>query len=196
MSDNVCPVNSNIQVLDRALYVLDILAAEGKPMNATDIATRTELNRSTVHRILEALSLHGYLDKNEHGLYKMGMKVVAMAGNYINSLELITISQPHLWDLTYSLDLSSYMAILSEKDVVYVAHADPYRRSSVYMEIGWRAPAYATAHGMCLLSQFSSDVFDAYFANFSFKKLAKNTITNVHELKQELRKVRTHGYFD
>jgi len=188
-------VETNVQVLDRAFAVLEIVSNERtSALSAAEIAEKAQLNRSTVYRLLESMAAHGYIEKNPQGRYRLGIKLVSLAGNYINSLELVTIAQPYLWDLAYQLNLSSYMAILSGAEVVYVARADSFRRNSVFTEIGWRAPAYATAHGLCLLSQFSAAALNTVLANVTFDKLAKNTVTNADDLKKMLREVRARGY--
>lgn len=193
--DNENTVETNVQVLDRAFAILAIVSNESASfLSVAEIAEKAQLNRSTVYRLLESMVAHGYIEKNPQGKYRLGIKLVSLAGNYINSLELVTIAQPHLWDLAYQLKLSSYMAILSGVEVVYVARADSFRRNSVFTEIGWRAPAYATAHGLCLLSQFSSASLDTILANMTFDKLAQNTVKNADDLKTLLREVRTRGY--
>ena len=184
---------SNVQVLDRALKLIDILAPE-KELGVSEISSRAGLNRSTVHRLLEALLLHGYVEKTENGLYRIGMKIIIIAGYYINKLELITVALPHLWDLAISLDLSVNMAILDGFDTVFVARADPYRNSSIYSEIGMHTPAYATAHGQCLLAQFTLEALDQIIKKYTFEKRTENTITDSEALKDKLRKVRKQGY--
>lgn len=187
-------ITTDVQVLDRAFNLIDIIAESGKDLAVEELVEKTGLNRSTVYRLVEALAAHGYLEKTEQSHYRLGMKVVSLAGCYVNNLDLISIAQPYLWDTSYKFGLTCYMAVLSDTDIVYVARADSFRRGSVFMEIGWRIPAYATALGWCLLSQFPIQALEGQMEKVLFRKFAQNTVKSFGELSVQLRNVRQDGY--
>ena len=185
---------TDVQVLDRAFWLIDIISESGKDLSIAEITEKAELNRSTAYRLAEALTAHGYLEKTEGGKYRLGMKVVSLAGCYINSLDLISIAQPFLWDMAYKFGLTCYMSVLSGTDIVYVARADSFRKGSVFMEIGWRVPAYATALGWCLLSQFPYDVLEQMMEKVEYRQFASGTVKDFRELYGHLRRIRQDGY--
>jgi len=185
---------TDVQVLDRAFWLIDIISESGTDMSIGEITEKSGLNRSTAYRLAESLTAHGYLEKTANGHYTLGMRVVSLAGCYINNLDLISVAQPFLWDLAYKFGLTCYMAVLSGTEIVYVARADSFRRGSVFMEIGWRVPAYATALGWCLLSQFPVHVLESMMEGAEYKQFAKNTVRNFGELASFLRQTRQDGY--
>ena len=44
-----------VQVIDRALSIVNLLAASGQPRSACEIGEKLELNKSTAHRLLAVL---------------------------------------------------------------------------------------------------------------------------------------------
>lgn len=104
-------ITTDVQVLDRAFNLIDIIAESGKDLAVEELVEKTGLNRSTVYRLVEALAAHGYLEKTEQSRYRLGMKVVSLAGCYVNNLDLISIAQPYLWDTSYKFGLTCYMAV-------------------------------------------------------------------------------------
>lgn len=73
------------QVLDRAFLLIDIISESGTDMSIEDLAEKSGLSRSVAYRLAESLTAHGYLKKTANGHYTLGMKVVSLAGGYINN---------------------------------------------------------------------------------------------------------------
>ena len=69
-------VPSGIQVLDRALLVLDTVAREG-PSSLADLRRATDLPRPTVHRLAVALERHGVLARDGDGRFRLGRRLAA-----------------------------------------------------------------------------------------------------------------------
>ena len=59
---------------------------------------------------------------------------------------------------------------------------------------GTRFPAYATSMGRVLLADKPADWLDDYLARTSLHGFTGHTITSPAELRQELRKIKTHGW--
>ena len=69
-----------VQSLDRALDILETLAASGE-LGVSEVAARTGLVVSTTHRLLAGLADRGYVGRNPaNGRYALGFKVLELAG--------------------------------------------------------------------------------------------------------------------
>lgn len=181
----------NIQVLDRALNIMEFLADENHPKSIKEICSATNLNRTTTYRILQTLLARGYIaiDSNNH--YFLGIKLVALASCRINNLELEIDSRPFLSQLSQSLGLSVYLVQLDKMDVVYLSCTHPHTSYRNYIEIGTRVPAYCTAHGKCLLAGFSQNLLHKKISTYT----TENNITiSIDNLFQELKTIREQGY--
>lgn len=62
------PVRKNlIQVVERALNILEVIRDSKEPMRAIDIARQIELSSAAANNIVRTLFIRGYLDQNENG---------------------------------------------------------------------------------------------------------------------------------
>jgi DNA-binding IclR family transcriptional regulator len=72
----VVSVTSGIQVLDRAIALLDTVAQNG-PSSLTDLQDVTGLPRPTTYRIAVALERHGVLARDADGRFFLGHRLAA-----------------------------------------------------------------------------------------------------------------------
>ena len=74
------PVNSRIQSVDRAVDLLEAVAAAGEPETAPALADRCRLNRSTAWRLLATLEHHGLVERDPaSNRYSLGFALVRLA---------------------------------------------------------------------------------------------------------------------
>ena len=76
-----------VQVLDRALNVLNALAARSGECSLAELAGDVRLHKSTVHRIVMALEHHRVIYKNpETGRYRLGLKLFELGSAAITAV--------------------------------------------------------------------------------------------------------------
>lgn len=83
-NDVEVPNTSGIQVLDRAVYLLNVIAAQ--PSNLTQLCEHTGLPRATTHRIAVALEKHRLIQRDEEGRWRIGQGVIELAPRSNNRL--------------------------------------------------------------------------------------------------------------
>lgn len=83
-NDVEVPNTSGIQVLDRAVFLLNVIAAS--PSNLTQLCERTGLPRATAHRIAVALEKHRLIQRDEEGHWRIGQGVIELAPRSSNRL--------------------------------------------------------------------------------------------------------------
>ena len=76
--------HSGIGVLDKAVEILDSVAAE--PSSLATLVERTGLPRATAHRLAVALEAHALLSRDKSGRFVLGPKLGALAGAAGDSL--------------------------------------------------------------------------------------------------------------
>lgn len=79
------PATSGIQVLDRAVFILSVIAT--KPRNLSDLCDITGLPRATAHRIAVALEKHRLIERNSSGLWTAGRALTEFAPTTTSHLE-------------------------------------------------------------------------------------------------------------
>lgn len=187
-------MSDQVQIVERVFAILEYLSLSSGPKGPTEIANATGLHKSTVYRILNSMCKIGYVEKTDEGSYYLGIKLVEIVSNHINSLELQTEARPFLYDLRADLGLIVHLGILSEHEVVYVEKLDINHDLRMYTQIGLRVPAYCSSLGKCLLSSLSGEDVEAIIYGHPLIKYTSNTITSIEELKNHLREVRLNGW--
>ncbi len=185
----------SVQTLDRAFDILELLSRERQGMSLTAISTRVGLNKSTVHRILASLRERGYVEKREDGrTYRLGLEFIELSSLFLNSLELKTEAQPILHRLSRQADQTVFMAIMQDREVVYIDKIETFSSLRRYKIIGQRRPLHATSLGKALLSGLSDAQIGRLYAGHEFERLTANTIADLPSLLREVELTRRRGW--
>lgn len=187
-------MEENVRVLERTFTILEVLAYAQKPISLASIVQKSELSKSTVHRLLQTLLEKEYVSKNLDGNYSIGSKFIELASYHINSLELQTEANPFLSVLYSQLNLSVHLGILDGFKLVYVTKLDLFPTARNFARIGYETPAYCSSIGKTLLAMLSGKDLESFLDQCEFEKFTDNTITTATQLKKHLRQVRTQGW--
>lgn len=183
-----------IQVIDRALDILEALAHSRNPLGISDLARKTDLSKTTVHRILHTLLERGYVEKSMEGTYVIGPKMFHTLSYHINSLELQAEAKPFLHALQKQLNLTVYLGVLDGPFVSVIEREASDRSDETFTQVGRRLPAHSSSMGKCLLACLSSDELEETLYEAELTSYTPNTITSKNELKKHLHEVRKNGW--
>src|SRR5271165_1875118 len=74
-----------IQVIDRMMSLLDVLAKRSGSVSLKELAQATSLHPSTAHRILNDMVIGRFVDRGEQaGSYRLGMRLLEL-GNLVKA---------------------------------------------------------------------------------------------------------------
>lgn len=183
-----------VQVIDRTFDIIELLALEPQGLGVSDVARKLSLNKSTAHRILNAITERGYLEKTPEGIYSLGMQFLELTTNRLNNIELNIEAKPFLNELTGQLGQSSHLAILDGSDAVYIDKAEVVRNLRLYSQIGKRIPVYCSGLGKSLLLDTEDAVILSLLEKCPLKRLTEHTLTTKEAVLQEIQKGRLCGY--
>lgn len=149
---------SPVEAVDRALRVLEALAAAG-PRGAAlaDLASALALNKTTIHRTLAALRHRGFAVQDPSGRYALGASATRLAEDYFDEENLPALLHPALVALSRAVDELAHLGVLSGREVVYLDKVEPERAVRVWSAIGRRSPAVTTALGRAILAFRGTD---------------------------------------
>ena len=186
---------SHVQVIDRALDIIEQLATSEKGLSITELARRTDLPKSTVHRILSSFIPRHLIEKNEQtNLYMLGYKFVEISSIYLNKIVLKTEAVPIMHNIASTFNAISYLCVLDQNEVMYLERIEQFNSIRLYYDIGKREPVYCTALGKVLLSQLPEDEFEELGKNIQYVKRTTKTITNFEALARDVAQARIDGY--
>jgi IclR family transcriptional regulator, KDG regulon repressor len=183
-----------VQVLDRAVSILDALAAHGD-LSLFELAERLSLHKSTIHRLLMVLERHRLIERiGASGKYGLGLRLFEYGNKAFTRLGIGERALPYLERLAREVGETAHLCILEDGDVLYLEKVEPSRTVRVPSSVGQRNPAHCTAVGKALLAHLADAELDALIERRGLKAHTRNTITTVADLKRELRMIRERGY--
>lgn len=184
-----------VQVLDRALAILDTLSAEGPDLSLGEISEKLQLHKSTAHRLIMVLERHKLIERNSvNGRYRLGLKLFELGTRAVSQLDLRERARPFLERLVLETSETVHLCILDDSEVVYLDKVEPTRSVRMATSIGRRNPAHCTAVGKAIMAYLPESQVEAIVRKQGMKAMTANTITSFAELKKELGMVRERGY--
>lgn len=150
---------SPVESVDRALLILQALAGSGaNGLTLADIASRLDLNKTTVHRALGALRFRVFVSQDPvSGKYLLGPAATALAEVFLDDENLPGLVHPALVALSSATDELVHLGTLSGTHIVYLDKVEPERAVRVWSAVGRRNPAVRTALGRAILAFRNTD---------------------------------------
>lgn len=147
----------SMQAVTRVAAVLEALAESGGDHSLAALAARTNLPKTTVHRICGALEQVGYVRVDETtGRRGLGPALLRLAA--MGRRDLRSVLDPFLERLSRDLNETVDLAVLDDWRVLFIAqHAAPQRELMAIARVGAHFPAYSMASGRVLLAQLPPD---------------------------------------
>lgn len=185
----------HVEVLDRALAIIEVLSLEGPGLSLGDLAEKSGLHKSTVHRLLSVLERHRYVEKKQkNNTYCLGLKLFELGSKALAQLDLSERARPHLERLAQETGETAHLCILDDAEVLYLEKVEAPRTVRIPSVVGQRYPVHCGASGKTLLAFLPESQIDEIITRKGMKAFTRNTITTLAGLKQALRTVRVGGY--
>jgi DNA-binding IclR family transcriptional regulator len=184
---------SQVQSVDRALTILDILARHGE-LGVTEIAASIGVHKSTAFRLVSALEQHRLVEQlSERGKYRLGFGIVRLAGATTARMNLAEESRPFCRQLAAEYNETVNVAVLDADAAVNIAQEQGNATVTVQNWIGKRTPLHATSSGKVLLA-WTADAQVLGVLEEALDRYTPHTITSSAALRAELDRVRGLGW--
>ena len=185
-----------VQSVERVFNILEIMAGEGAPITVTELAEKVHLKISTVHRLLSTLLHRGYVEQEEDNKYRLGLKLMEIGNSVLYYSDIRTVARPFLEELVDRCNETVNLAILDDTDVVYIDQVESKNLIIVKMlaQVGNRGPVHCTSSGKALVAFLPEEKVEETIARLDLAKYTNETITDLENLRKELKRVRADGY--
>lgn len=184
-----------VQSVDRALTILELLSDYNEGLGITEIGTKIDLHKSTVHRLLGTLMYKGFVVQDEqNNKYKVSLKLYELGAKRVIEEDILSASKPFTKGLMNSLNEVVHLVIRDKDAIVYIDKVEANNTIRMASTIGKRSPLYCTSVGKAMLAYLSESEIEEIWKNTNLIKLTEHTIVDFKELKEELAKIREKGY--
>jgi DNA-binding IclR family transcriptional regulator len=184
-----------IQVIERMMRLLDVLAQHPEPLGLKQIAQYTKLHPSTAHRILSAMSADRIVDRVEPGSYRLGMRLLEL-GNLVKSrISVRELALPLMRELHSHTGETANLSVRHDDEIVYVERTSSGRSAMrVVHVIGTRAPLHVTAAGKLFLLEDGFARLREYAKRTGLAPHTKNTLSSLPQIERDLERVQRQGW--
>lgn len=182
-----------LSTLERGLSVLRAFDRTRPEMQLSEVAVVTKLSPAVARRCLNTLEKLGYVARRGRK-FLLRPEVLSFGWSYISSMNLEGIALPFLQAVRDETGDSSSMAVLSGREILYVAHVSTQRHIRVSANVGTRFPLHATSLGKVLMAFQPDAIIENYLSGPPLQRFTENTITSPDNMRKRLRSVRKNGF--
>jgi len=183
------PAARQVESVQRAIAVLNVLAEVRGELGTNEIARRTGLNVTSVSRLLATL-VDGELVQHvpATGRYRLGIRILQLASAARENLDLRVLARPYLEELTELTGETATLSLPGAHDVLTVDFVQSASSVRSVAAIGRNSVAHATAVGKVFLA-WGGRLPDGELAPYTDR-----TITGRAQLAEEIEQVRARGW--
>lgn len=185
---------SSIQVIDRMALLLNILARYDDAVSLKILSAESELHPSTTFRILSSLIEHQIVERDEAGLYRLGIKLLHLGSRVRQHGGLRHLAKPIMNKLRDELGETINLTVRENDEIVYVERSISSRMMRVEQVIGSRAPLHVTAVGKLMLAELGEQWCREYADRSSLSAYTENTISEIDTLISKTKLSHRNGF--
>lgn len=188
--------SKNNQSLEKAMQIIEVMAAARGSMRLQDIAAEASLPGSTALRMINTLVRCGYAYQDQATLrYGLTLQMTRIGSLVSAQLSLREFAHPIMEEVSAKCEESCCLAIEQDSEVVYIDLVEgPDSMLRIMQRIGKRAPMHCTGIGKLLLLNYSTEELHDFISRIGLESFTANTITTETGLLKELTQIRSQGF--
>jgi IclR family transcriptional regulator, KDG regulon repressor len=184
-----------VQSVDRALTIIKIVSSRKEGIGVTELANKLGLNKSSIFRLLETLTAHGFIEQiKETKKYKLGYQFLELSTKLLESIDIRQEAIPYLRQLEEISNEVIHLVIYSQKEAVYIEKLEGNETLRMHSQVGRRAPIHCTSAGKVILAQLPVTEVKEIIQQRGLPRHTEKTLTTEKELFENLSMIRTQGY--
>jgi IclR family pca regulon transcriptional regulator len=185
-----------VHSLAKGFRVLEAFTSDQHELVLAEIARRAEFDNGTTFRLLNTLTMLGYVEKVSNSrAFRLTLKCLDLGFNAIARSDMRTLARPVLRGLVGEVSEAASVGVLDGPDVVYIERIQAgLVRLGVDIRIGSRVPVYATAIGHAIVSFLPLQTQMQILEATPRPPLTDRTLTDLDALIARFGDVRARGY--
>lgn len=183
-----------MKTIRKGIAVLDLLSKATDSLGVTELATKLDMDKAIVHRILKTLEEARFVRQDASTKrYALGIGFLQMGGRFLHQLGLPELSHPHLLHLWEQSNETVHLCVLSGLQTVLVRVYESRQGVRVSANVGEQASLHGTSSGKAFLAYGPPDLLERAI-EAGLTQHQPNTITNATRLREEIALVKHLGF--
>ncbi|WP_242224776.1 IclR family transcriptional regulator [Bacillus cereus group sp. BfR-BA-01380] len=181
-----------IASIGKICKILNCFTNDEPVLGNLEIATKLNMNPSTIHHLVRTLCEEGMLIQDEQRKYRLGWKLLEWGNQVMFQQDIYSGAIPFVEELVRKFNGTVHIGMFDRGDVVFILKISSKDSIQISTHVGSRKPAYCTSTGKVLLS-FNPSFVEHAVRNGLLPR-APNTITCMKRFQEELQEIRRQGY--
>lgn len=188
-------LHGRVQSVDRAMMLLEAMGEDEEGNRLIDLASRTGLAPSTVHRILTTLEQRQFIQFNPNDrMWHIGRQAFAIGSAFTRRSNIVATALPFLRRLRDQTRETVNLGFMQDGEMVFVDRIESRDIIRSVTRVGGKAPMTASAMGKAILATCSREEMAAVMEREGGRRFTVNTLTDLQTLQANLEDVRKEKY--
>lgn len=184
-----------VQSVERALRILEALAARTEGVRLSDLARSLDLAVSTTHRLLTTLEQRGFAQASaESGLWVVGRRAWFVGSSYARRVNYAAVALPYLRRLRDATRETANMGVLDDGEVITLAQVESREIMRAIAPPGGRAPVINSAMGKAMIAAWPDEAIVALIRRNGLRPLTATSLMKTEDVLEEIARIRVEGY--
>jgi IclR family acetate operon transcriptional repressor len=187
--------DGGVQSVDRALSILETLSEDDEGYRLSDLAVRTGLSASTVHRLLATLESRRFVqfDRAE-SKWHVGVRSFTVGASFARRRNFSAQAIPYLRKLRDLTRETANLAVVDDEFIILLTRMESREIMRSLTQVGGRVPMVTSGVGKAVLATYSDEDVGAVIRHHGMPRLTEKSIVRPSDLFKELEKIRKQGY--
>ena len=182
--------------VDRALDVIDLMAASHGDLSFSEIRRETGIPRQSLVRILNTLRDRGIVDRSaKRGGYRLGMRLLHLGNRLQDKIQLRSVARPCMEELARKTRKTVELSTLDRDQLILIEQVEGSEGVRLYSRVGAVYPyLHAVAVGKIYLAHMDREKRRQVLEKIGLPAVTEHTLTRLADLEQDLVQVRKNGF--
>ena len=184
-----------VQSVDRALSIIETLSEDDEGYRLSDLAIRTGLSTSTVHRLLATLESRRFVqfDRTE-SKWHVGARAFTVGATFARRRNFTAQAVPYLRKLRDLTRETANLAVVDDEFIIVLTRVESREIMRSLTKVGGRVAMVASGVGKAVLATYSDEDVGAIISHHGMPRMTEKSIVRPSDLFRELEKVRRQGF--
>jgi DNA-binding IclR family transcriptional regulator len=184
----------NVKTLFKMLDVLECFSSTDRELSVIEIAQRTGLPRTTVHRIVDSLRTVGLVEQEaSRERYRLGLKLFQLGNTALANMPLYREAGPFVSTLAKLTGETINLCVFDGTQMLFVERLGERGRPHNTVTTLEATACHSTAVGKVTLA-FQTEAVIERVILLGLQPFTRATITEPEQFRQELAAIRARGY--
>src|SRR4030081_1018439 len=189
------PRDGGEQSAARALLIIETPPEDAEAYGLSDLAVRTGLSTSTVHRLLATLEKRRFVQFDRYeSKWHVGAQSFAVGATFTRRRNFVAQAMPYLRKLRDQTRETANLAVVDDESIIVLTRMESREIMRSLTKVGGRVAMVASGVGKAVLATYSDADINAIICRQGMPRLTEKSIVRPSELFRQIEAIRRQGY--